>query len=82
MMRLHGYNVTFQYVQGSQLFNKDTLSRAYLPDPGFDVHVMAMNSLLDIPDMTRREVREETGKDPALQTLLQVTDKGWPAKKE
>ena len=33
MMRLHRYDVTFQYVQGSQLFIADTLSRAFLPDP-------------------------------------------------
>ena len=63
MMRLHRYNVTFQYVQGSQLFIADTLSRAFLPDPGIDVRMMAMNSLLDVPDKTTQEVREATQKD-------------------
>ena len=29
MMRLHRYDVTFQYVQGSQLFTADTLSRTF-----------------------------------------------------
>ena len=57
MMRLHRYEVTFQYVQGSQLFIADTLSRAFLPDPGIDVRVMAINSLLDIPDKTRQHRR-------------------------
>ena len=42
---------------------------------------MAMNSLLDIPDKTTQEVREATQKDPVLQTLLQVIDEGWPARK-
>ena len=81
MMRLHRYDVTFQYVQGSQLFIVDTLSRAFLPDPGIDVRVMAMNSLLDVPDKTTQEVHEATQKDPILRTLLQFTDEGWPARK-
>ena len=42
---------------------------------------MAMNSLLDIPDKTTQEVHEATQKDPVLQTLLQVIDEGWPARK-
>ena len=50
MMRLHRYDVTFQYVQGSQLFIADTPSCAFLSDAGIDVRVMAMNSLLDVPD--------------------------------
>ena len=41
---------------------------------------MAMNSLLDIPHEARQEVREATER-PALQTLLPVIDKEWPAKK-
>jgi len=81
MMRLHRYNVTFQYVQGSQLFIADTLSRAFLPDPGIDVHVMAMNSLLDVPDKTTQEDSEATQKDLVLQTLLQFIEEGWPARK-
>ena len=80
-MRLHRHDAIFQYVQGSQLFIADTLSRAYLPDPRDDVRVMARNSLLDIPDRMRQEVREATEKDPALQTLLQVIEEGWPARK-
>ena len=71
MMTLHRYNVTFQYVQGSQLFIADTLSHAFLPDPGIDVHVMAMNSLLDVADKATQEDSEATQKDPVLQTLLQ-----------
>ena len=76
MMRLHRYEVTFQYVQGSQLFIADTLSRAFLPDPGIDVRVKAMNSLLDVSDKTT-QVREATQKDLVLQFL----DEGWPARK-
>ena len=76
-MRLHRYEVTFQYVQGSQLFIADTLSRAFLPDPGIDVRVKAMNSLLDVSDKTTQEVREATQKDLVLQFL----DEGCPARK-
>ena len=77
LMRLHRYDVIFQYVQSSQLFIAYTLSRAFLPDPGIDVRVMAMNSLLDILDKTTQEVREATQKDLVLQFL----DEGWPARK-
>ena len=66
MMRLHKYDVTFKYVQGSQLFFVDTLSHAYLHNPEIDVHVV---------------VRDAEEKDPALQALLQVSDEEWPAKK-
>jgi transposase InsO family protein len=81
MMRLHRYDVTFQYVQGTQLFIADTLSRAYLPDPGDDVCVLAMHALADVADKTRDKVREATEKDCGLQTLLQIIDEGWPEKK-
>ncbi len=77
MMRFHRYDVTFQYAQVSQLFIADTMCRAFLPDPGIDVRVMAMNSLLDVPDKTTQEVREATQKDLVLQFL----DEGWPARK-
>ncbi|KAK7107438.1 hypothetical protein V1264_015748 [Littorina saxatilis] len=82
MMRLHRYDIAFNYVPGSQLFIADTLSRAYLPDPGTDVRVFAINSLMDMPDRTREEVREATQNDPDLQTLLHVIRNGWPERKE
>lgn len=81
MMRLYRYNVRFQYIQGTQLFIADTLSRAYLPDPGDDVHILAVNSLSDIADETREEVKEATSKDPDLQTLMKIIKEGWPEKK-
>ena len=74
-----------QYTYGRKVhisrMTTDTLSRAFLPDPGIDVRVMATNSLLDVPDKTTQEVREATQKDPGLQTLLQFIDEGWPARK-
>lgn len=82
MMRLHRYDVVFNYVPGSQLFIADTLSRAYLPDDGGDVRVFAVNALLDVPDKTREEVREATKSDPDLQTLLHIIRSGWPERKE
>ena len=51
------------------------------PDPGVDIRLMAMNSLLDVPDKTTQEVLEATQEDPVLQTLFQVIDEGWPARK-
>ena len=81
MMRLHRYDVTFQYVQGTQLFIADTLSRAYLPDPGDDICVLEIHALADVADKTRDEVRDATEKDRGLQTLLRVIDEGWPEKK-
>lgn len=81
MMKLYRYNIKFQYVQGIQLFLADTLSRAYLPHPGDDVCVLALNSLSDVPDNTLKEVQEATVRDPGLQVLLQIIQDGWPEKK-
>lgn len=63
MMKLYRYDVTFQYVQGTQLFIADTLSRAFLPDPGDEVCVLAINSLADIADKTKNKVRDATVND-------------------
>ena len=63
MMRLYRYDVKFEYTQGSRLYIADTLSRAYLPNPGCDICVLSLNSLADIPDRLRKEVKSETEKD-------------------
>lgn len=81
MMRLYRYDVKFQYVQGTELYIADTLSRAHLPDPGDDVHVLAIHSLMGIADKTVEEVREATDADPDLQTLLKQIREGWPENK-
>ena len=78
MMRLYPYDFRFQYVQGTQLFIADALSRAYVPNSVDDVCILAISSLTDITDKTRLEVQEATKKDPGMQTLLRVIREGWP----
>ena len=80
MMRLHRYDVEFQYVPGPQLFIADTLSRAFLPETGGS-RVFAVNSLLDLPSKTRDEMRRETEMDEDLQTLKKLIREGWPEQK-
>jgi transposase InsO family protein len=81
MMRLYRYDFRFQYVQGTQLFIADALSRAYVPNPIDDVCVLAISSLTNIADKTRMEVQEATKKDPGMQVLLRVIREGWPERK-
>jgi hypothetical protein len=66
MMRLYRYDITFEYVKGTQLYIADTLSRAYLPHVGDEVSVMAVSPLLDVEDRTREEGKAATAQDDDL----------------
>jgi hypothetical protein len=81
MMRLYRYDITFEYVKGTQLYIADILSRAYLPHVGDEVSVMAVSPLLDVEDRTREEVKAATAQDDDLHVLLRVIRQGWPESK-
>ena len=81
MMRLHRYDVVFEYIPGPQLLIADTLSRAFLPEAEGS-RVFAVNSLLDLPNKTFEEVKRETEADRDMQMLKQIIKEGWPENKE
>ncbi|MCG8429883.1 MAG: DDE-type integrase/transposase/recombinase, partial [Candidatus Omnitrophica bacterium] len=83
MMRLHRYDIEFQFIKGERLYIADTLSRAFIdsdqssttvPD---DVNVNVLTGT-EIPDSMIQKVREATKSDPEMQTLKTFIENGWP----
>ena len=81
MLRVHRYDVEFQYIQGSRLEVADTLSRAYLDVPECQVRSVKTNALKDIPDRVTLAVAQATANDPDLQKVLDLINDGWPEEK-
>lgn len=50
MMRLYRYDVEFRYLEGNKLVIADTLSRAFLSVPEYDLRVMKVEVFKGIPD--------------------------------
>ena len=88
MLRLMQYDVVIKYKRGPELYLADTLSRAYLPQehlPGkADQEVERIHSVnfLSVSEPQIQEIREETAKDPVLQSLKAVILNGWPNQRE
>ena len=75
IMRLHKYDITFQYTPGSSLVLADTLSRAFPTQRNSQehcVHAMNTGALPDIPDQRLQEIRHitETNEEREGQTAL------------
>ena len=82
ILRLHRYDVEFEYVEGKKLVIADTVSRAYLQEPEHQVRSMSISTLGGIPDKTIQEIVEATKKDDGMQILLEVIRNGWPDRRE
>jgi len=85
VMRLHKYDITFQYVPGRSLVLADTLSRAFPTQRNSQEHcVHAMNSgaLPDIPDQRLQEIRNATETNEEARQLLQTIRNGWPPQRD
>ena len=88
MLRLMQYDVEIKYKRGPELYLADTLSRAYLPQehlPGKadqEVEIIHSVNFLSVSEPQIQEIREETAKDPVLQSLKAVILNGWPNQRE
>ena len=88
LMRLMQYGVEIKYRRGPEMYLADTLSRAYLPQEHHprevDQEVDRINSVnfLPVSEPQIHEIREETVKDPVMQSLKAVILNGWPSYKE
>lgn len=60
------YDVEIKYKRGSELYLSDTLSRAYLL-----LEHLPWKADQEVERKPLREIREETAKDPVLQSLKQ-----------
>ena len=68
MLKLHRYDVEFQYVEGKRLFIDDALSRAYLNVPDSQVRSVATDARLHVIDKIALAVAQATAKDTDLHT--------------
>ena len=85
LLRLKRYSLDETYTLGSEMYIADTLSRAYIPGepsvPAVAPAKMDMTEGLSVSPRRLEELRAATASDCALQKLMLVTMKGWPAKK-
>jgi transposase InsO family protein len=81
LMRMHRYDVEFQYLPGKNLVIADTLSRAYLDVADEKVMVVELTDASDISDRRLQEIKEATASDNSMQLLLEIIREGWPKDK-
>lgn len=77
MSRLMQYDVEIKYKRGPELYLSDTLSRAYLL-----LEHLPWKADQEVERKPLREIREETAKDPVLQSLKAVILNGWTNQRE
>ncbi|XP_064622514.1 uncharacterized protein K02A2.6-like [Lineus longissimus] len=82
LMRLHRYDVDFQFLKGSELVIADTLSRAFLETLDERPRVMNIDFFPNISDARLEEVRDVTVRDPTTKTLMCLIRNGWPDTKQ
>ena len=81
-MRLQKYDIDVHYERCAKMYIADLLSRAYLPEVGFEddkeFELVNMVKTLPINQKKQEEIRQETEADQALQVLKSLILKGWP----
>lgn len=88
MMRLTQCDVEIKYRRGPEMYLADTLSRAYLLQEHYpgkahqEVERVHSANFLSISEPQIQEIREETAKDPVLQTLKATILNGWPSQRK
>ena len=83
LMRLHRYNIEFQYVEGTKLYLADTLSRAVGDQEEIhEVPDLQVHNVTRISDAMMDKIKEATKTDRSLIKLKEYTINGWPDKQE
>ena len=87
LLRLQQYDAEIRYRPGREMYLADTLSRAYLSlsptdtqrsETEKEVECIHAVDYLAISEQQLSEIKQETAKDPTLQTLKNVILRGWP----
>ena len=87
LLRLQQYDAEIRYRPGREMYLADTLSRAYLSlsptdtqrsETEKEVESIHAVDYLAISEQQLSEIKQETAKDPTLQTLKNVILRGWP----
>ena len=83
LLRLQPYDLNVQYIQGSEMYVEDALSRATVDPPEeylgqewliYDIKTITNTST----DMRIGEFKAETASDQELQSLAHIIKTGWP----
>ena len=78
LMRLHRYDITFQYVEGTKLHVADTLSRAVAGNEAHEIPDLQIHIVSGVSDTMMEKFREATKTDETLQRLACcIRDGGW-----
>ena len=87
LLRLQQYDTEIRYRPGREMYLADTLSRAYLSlsptdtqrsETQKEVESIHAVDYLAISEQQLTEIKQETAKDPTVQTLKNVILRGWP----
>jgi hypothetical protein len=90
MLRLQRYDLNIAYKPGKEMYVADTLSRATVTanteigsehEEMVKIHVTTFMNSLPVADYKKKEMREETEKDPELKKLKEQILIGFPANK-
>ena len=82
LMRLHRYDIDFQYIEGPKLLMADTLSRAVGLEKPHEITELNISTVSSISDQILAKIRQATSEDKQLQTLINYITEGWPNKTE
>ena len=77
LMRLHRYDITFQYVEGPKLHVADTLSRAVAENEVHEIPDLQIHIISGVADTMMDKFREATKADEILQRLICCIRDGW-----
>ncbi|PFX11932.1 Transposon Tf2-8 polyprotein [Stylophora pistillata] len=87
LLRLQQYDAEIRYRPGREMYLADALSRAYLTQSFLgtqrsetqkEVESIHAVDYLAISEQQLSEIKQETAKDPTLQTLKNAILRGWP----
>ena len=83
LLRLPKYNLQVVYKKGTQMFQADTLSRAFLPEINacdFNTKLEEVDHQAFLPVSTNpwQQIKHASADDPVLQQLWTTIREGWP----
>ena len=87
LLRMQQYDVTIEYLPGTQMYVADTLSRAHQANTGErskaeqETEHVHIAQFLAISEPQLKEIQHETSGDKTLQLLIRTIKTGWPETK-
>ena len=92
LLRLQRFDLSVRYKPGAEMYISDHLSRSPLPsdctgqdsaDPVYaELEAVNQANFLNVTPTRYEQTQSATDKDAALQAVIQVVLKGWPAQRD